>query len=152
MKPVALAFLAIITLAALACTGGQPTPAPTSKPTTAPTVEPAVIVATEVRATSEAPPPTGTKLDLQRKFITERLESARAKLDDYRVQEASGAEKRRLMKYVQRGRIPEVRPGCGRLDCRLIVPRVLRRHNSGKAHVAPSHALSDPGCDSYRNR
>ena len=43
---------------------------------------------------------TEAQLDLQRKFITERLESARAKLDDYRVQEASGAEKRRLMKYV----------------------------------------------------
>ena len=43
---------------------------------------------------------TEAQLDLQRKFITERLESARAKLDDCRVQEASGAEKRRLMKYV----------------------------------------------------
>ena len=43
---------------------------------------------------------TEAQLDLQRKFITERLESARAKLDDYLVQEASGAEKRRLMKYV----------------------------------------------------
>ena len=43
---------------------------------------------------------TEAQLDLQRKFITERLESARAKLDDYWVQEASGAEKRRLMKYV----------------------------------------------------
>ena len=60
MKPVALAFLAIIALAALACTGGQPTPAPISTPTTAPTEETAVMVATEVRATSEAPPPTGT--------------------------------------------------------------------------------------------
>ena len=61
MKPVALVFLAIITLAALACTGGQPTQAPISTPTTAPTVEATVIVATEVRATSEAPAPTGTK-------------------------------------------------------------------------------------------
>ena len=43
---------------------------------------------------------TEAQLDLQRKFITERLESARAKLDDCRVQEASGAEKRRLMKHV----------------------------------------------------
>ena len=43
---------------------------------------------------------TEAQLDLQRRFITERFESARAKLDDYRVQEASGAEKRRLMKYV----------------------------------------------------
>ena len=40
---------------------------------------------------------TEAQLDVQRKFITERLESARAKLDDYRVREASGAEKRRLM-------------------------------------------------------
>ena len=40
---------------------------------------------------------TEAQLDVQRKFITERLESAKAKLDDYRVREASGAEKRRLM-------------------------------------------------------
>ena len=43
---------------------------------------------------------TEAQLDIQRKFITERLESARAKLDDYRVREASGAEKRRLMETV----------------------------------------------------
>ena len=43
---------------------------------------------------------TEAQLDLQRKFITERLESARAKLDDYLVQETSGAEKRRLMEEV----------------------------------------------------
>ena len=40
------------------------------------------------------------QLDHQRKFITERLESARAKLDDYRAREASGTEKRRLMETV----------------------------------------------------
>ena len=44
-------------------------------------------------------PLPGTLL-LQRRFITERLESARAKLDDYLVQETSGAEKRRLMEEV----------------------------------------------------
>ena len=43
---------------------------------------------------------TESQLDHQRRFITERLESARAKLDDYRAQEASGAEKRRLMEAV----------------------------------------------------
>ena len=43
---------------------------------------------------------TEAQLDLQRKFITERLESARAKLDDYRAREASGTEKRRLMEEV----------------------------------------------------
>ena len=43
---------------------------------------------------------TETKLDHQRRFITERLESARARLDDYRAQEASEAEKRRLMEAV----------------------------------------------------
>ena len=37
------------------------------------------------------------QLDIQRKFITERLESARAKLDEYRAREASGVEKRQLM-------------------------------------------------------
>ena len=40
------------------------------------------------------------KLDIQRKFITERLESARAKLDDYRAREASGVEKRQLMETI----------------------------------------------------
>ena len=43
---------------------------------------------------------TEAQLDIQRKFITERLESARAKIDDYRVREASGTEKRRLMETV----------------------------------------------------
>ena len=43
---------------------------------------------------------TEAQLNLQRRFITERLESARAKLDDYLAQEASGAEKRRLMEEV----------------------------------------------------
>ena len=43
---------------------------------------------------------TEAQLDLQRKFITERLESARAKLDDYLARESSGAEKRRLMETV----------------------------------------------------
>ena len=43
---------------------------------------------------------TEVQLDVQRKFITERLESARAKLDDYHAREASGAEKRQLMETV----------------------------------------------------
>ena len=43
---------------------------------------------------------TEAQLDLQRKFITERLESARAKLDDYRAREARGTEERRLMETV----------------------------------------------------
>ena len=43
---------------------------------------------------------TEAQLDLQRKFITERLESARAKLEDYRAREASGSEQRRLMEAV----------------------------------------------------
>ena len=43
---------------------------------------------------------TESQLDLQRRFITERLESARAKLDDYRARDASGTEKRRLVEDV----------------------------------------------------
>ncbi len=43
---------------------------------------------------------TESQLDHQRRYITERLESARAKLDYYRAQEASGAEKRLLMDAV----------------------------------------------------
>ena len=43
---------------------------------------------------------TEAQLDHQRRFITERLESARSRLDDYRAREASGAEKRELMEAV----------------------------------------------------
>ena len=43
---------------------------------------------------------TEAQLDLQRRFITERLESARAKLDDYRAREASEVEKRQLMETI----------------------------------------------------
>ena len=43
---------------------------------------------------------TEAQLDHQRKFITERLESARAKLDEYRAREASGVEKRQLMETI----------------------------------------------------
>ena len=40
------------------------------------------------------------QLDVQRKFITERLESARANLDDFRAKQASGTEQRQLMETV----------------------------------------------------
>ena len=43
---------------------------------------------------------TEAQLDNQRKFITERLENVRAKLDDYHAWAASGAEKVRLVKAV----------------------------------------------------
>ena len=43
---------------------------------------------------------TESQLDHQRRFITERLESARGKLDEYRAREAGGVEKRRLMESV----------------------------------------------------
>ena len=43
---------------------------------------------------------TEAQLDVQRKFITERLESARAKLDDFRAKQASGTEQRQLMETV----------------------------------------------------
>ena len=43
---------------------------------------------------------TEAQLDNQRKFITERLENVRAKLDDYRAWAASGAEKLRLTEAV----------------------------------------------------
>ena len=43
---------------------------------------------------------TEAQLDHQRRYITERLESARAKLDYYHAQEASGAEKRRMLEVV----------------------------------------------------
>ena len=44
---------------------------------------------------------TEDQLDLQRKFITERLESLRAKVDDYRAREASGVRKRDLTEAVR---------------------------------------------------
>ena len=43
---------------------------------------------------------TEVQLDRQRKFITERLESARAKLDEYRAKEARGSERRELVEAV----------------------------------------------------
>ena len=43
---------------------------------------------------------TEAHLDLQRTFITERPEGARAKLDEYQPREATGVEKRRLMEDV----------------------------------------------------
>ena len=43
---------------------------------------------------------TEAQLDHQRRFITERLENARARLDDYRARETGGAEKRALMEAV----------------------------------------------------
>ena len=43
---------------------------------------------------------TEAQLDNQRKFITERLENVRTKLDDYRAWAASGAEKLRLKEAV----------------------------------------------------
>ena len=43
---------------------------------------------------------TEAQLDNQRKFITERLENVRAKLDDYRAWAASDAEQLRLTKAV----------------------------------------------------
>ncbi|MCY4417534.1 MAG: recombinase family protein, partial [Chloroflexi bacterium] len=43
---------------------------------------------------------TEAQLDHQRRFITERLETARAKLDDCRARAASGTEKRELMEAV----------------------------------------------------
>ena len=43
---------------------------------------------------------TEAQLDHQRRFITERLETARAKLDDYRARETSGTQKRELMEAV----------------------------------------------------
>ena len=43
---------------------------------------------------------TEAQLDNQRKFITERLENVRAKLDDYRAWAASGAEKLRLVEAI----------------------------------------------------
>ena len=41
-----------------------------------------------------------SQLDVQRKFITERLDIARAKVDDHRAREASGSESRRLVERV----------------------------------------------------
>ena len=43
---------------------------------------------------------TEEQLDLQRKFITERLEGLRGKLEDYRAREERGSEKRGLMEAV----------------------------------------------------
>ena len=43
---------------------------------------------------------TEEQLDLQRRFITERLETLQTKLDDYRGQESTTAQKRLLMENI----------------------------------------------------
>ena len=43
---------------------------------------------------------TEVQLEVQRRFITERLEVARAKLGEYRAREARESEKRRLVETV----------------------------------------------------
>ena len=58
---------------------------------------------------------TEAQLDLQRRFITERLETARARLDDYRAREAGGVEKRRLMETILTW-AREVGQGPGRVE------------------------------------
>ena len=80
---------------------------------------------------------TEAQLDVQRKFITERLESARAKLDDYRVREASGAEKRRLMEtFLARARsvgqgIDELTDEQRKETLRMVVEQVvIDKHNN----------------------
>ena len=55
---------------------------------------------------------TEAQLDHQRKFITERLETLRAELDDYRAQQKGVAEKRILMDNI----VAWARKGGGRLD------------------------------------
>ena len=54
---------------------------------------------------------TEDQLELHRRFITERLESARVKLDDYRAREASETEKRRLVETVLPVALPAQRHG-----------------------------------------
>ena len=80
---------------------------------------------------------TEAQLDIQRKFITERLGSARAKLDDYRVREASGAEKRRLMEtFLARARsvgqgIDELTDEQRKETLRMVVEQVvIDKHNN----------------------
>ena len=79
---------------------------------------------------------TEAQLDLQRRFITERLESARARLDDYRAREAGGVEKRRLMEAVL-GWAKEVGQGLDELTdeqrkeiLQMVVERVVIDRNN----------------------
>ena len=55
---------------------------------------------------------TEKQLDHQRRFITERLETLRAKLDDHRARESAQAEKRALAEHV----VEWSRRASGRLD------------------------------------
>ena len=87
---------------------------------------------------------TEEQLDLQRKFITERLESLRAKLDDYCAREATGAEKRALMEAVLAW-AGEVGEGPGRVGPRATqgcpsVGRGARHGGPGQQHGGhPGH-------------
>ena len=98
---------------------------------------------------------TETQLDHQRRFITERLESARAKLDDYRAQEASGAEKRRLMEAVlawarEVGQgLDELTPEQRREILQMIVEQiVIDRDNNVDITLAIPIDEDSPGSDS----
>ena len=78
---------------------------------------------------------TEKQLDHQRRFITERLETVRAKLDDLRAREASGAEKRVLMETVlawagEMGEgLDEVSPERRRELLRMVVDEVVIDRN-----------------------
>ena len=72
---------------------------------------------------------TEAQLDDQRRFITERLETARAKLDDCRARAASGTEKRELMEAVL-SRAKEVGQGLDELtpeQCQEILQMVVEQ-------------------------
>ena len=79
---------------------------------------------------------TEKQLDHQRRFITERLEAVREKLDDLRAKEASGAEKRVLMETVLSwaGEIgeglDEVSPERRRELLRMVVEEVVIDRNN----------------------
>ena len=79
---------------------------------------------------------TEKQLDHQRRFITERLEAVREKLDDLRDREASGAEKRVLMETVlswagEMGEgLDEVSPERRRELLRMVVEEVVIDRNN----------------------
>ena len=71
------------------------------------------------------------QLDRQRKFITERLDHCRARLDEYRAQQSIGAEKRALAEKVNDwvgtvgSRLEELDPEQRREALRLMVDGVM---------------------------
>ena len=99
---------------------------------------------------------TESQLDVQRRFITERLEMARAKLEECRAREARGNEQRRLKERVLAwargvgGGIDELSDGQRRAVLQAVLEQVVidRENNVDITLAIPIGDDSHPPPDS----